>query len=213
MRRSRAGRAGSGGAGGVVIAGRRACEAVGERALPAPRRGGAVWRRYLASPGVSDRLCGGDSTDREIHVRRRLLLPVLLALPLLDPGAASAQAAPAELRWTRVPAAELERYEATVGGVRVNNFTVAVEAGREPAGPATAHEFGVSVANRGADRREVEVQIIGARQDGTPTLAAQIEVDVEPRRNESQRVRFYASEAEVKQTAFYQIRVLTLPDE
>ncbi len=114
MRRSRAGRAGSGGAGGVVIAGRRACEAVGERALPAPRRGGAVWRRYLASPGVSDRLCGGDSTDREIHVRRRLLLPVLLALPLLDPGAASAQAAPAELRWTRVPAAELERYEATV---------------------------------------------------------------------------------------------------
>jgi hypothetical protein len=167
----------------------------------------------LAARGVSDRLRAVDPTDREIHVRRRLLLPVLLALPLLGPSLAAAQSAPGELRWTRVPAAELERYEATIGGVRVNNFTVGLESGRDPAGPATLHEFGVSVANRGAERREVQIQIIGTRQDGTPTLSAEIEVDVEPRRNESQRVRFRAGEEEVKQTAFYQLRILTLADD
>ena len=143
--------------------------------------------------------------------RRALLIAAPFALAALAPATGFAQPTPAELRWTRIPAAELERYEAAIGGVRMNNLAVDIESGTDPAGPATAHEFSVSVANRGADWRHVLVQLVGARADGTPTLSALAEADVEPRRNESLRVRFHAAEDEMKQTAVFHLRVLTLP--
>jgi hypothetical protein len=146
--------------------------------------------------------------------RRRLLIAstlFVLALPAVASAQpASAQPAPAELRWTRIPTAELERYQAAIGGVRLNNFTIGAEAGRESAGPATAQEFGVSVANRGADGRRVILQLVGQRADGTPTFSTETEVSVEPRRNESARASFFAAEEDMQQTAAYHLGVLTL---
>lgn len=147
-----------------------------------------------------------------MHRRALLILAASGAFTLAASslGTAQAQSSPSELRWTRIPAGDLERYEATIGGLRVNNLALGPEAGIEPAGPATAHEFTFTVANRGSAGQRVMVQLVGQRADGTPTLSTLVEVDVEPRRNETGRERFYASEEEVKQTAAYYLRVLAL---
>ncbi|MBW8269257.1 hypothetical protein [Caldovatus aquaticus] len=147
-------------------------------------------------------------------MRRRFLMLVssLACAPaLLLPAAARAQPVPSELPWTRLAPADLDRYEATVGGVRVNNLALGPLADAEAAGPATVQEFTLTAANRGAEWQRVIVEIVGVREDGRPTFTAGADLDVEPRRNETAREQFFAAEEEMKATAAYWLRVLVLP--
>ena len=146
----------------------------------------------------------------EMHVRRRLLLSLLILPSLLAVMPARAQEA-AELRWTRIGKADLERFESSAGNVRVNNLVVEREKDADAAGPATPFEFSASVANRSPDKVRVYLQLIGIKGDGTPTLSCDTYVDVDSRRNESVRETFRAPPGVIEDTAAYFIRALAVP--
>jgi hypothetical protein len=145
------------------------------------------------------------------NVRRRSLTR-LLALPLLLAAAAPAWAQEAtELPWTRVAKADLERFEAAAGGVRVNNLVVELQKDADPAGPATPFELSASVANRSADRLRVYVEMVGVKADGTPTFSCNSSVDVDSRRNDSIRETFRARPGALEETVAYYVRALAVP--
>jgi hypothetical protein len=145
-------------------------------------------------------------------MRRRLFVTIAAIGPALLSGLTQAQAAPpVEQRWSRVLPADLDRFEASFGNVRINNIDLARDASAEANGPATPHDFTVSVANRNPDWRRVIVQIVGARQDGLPTLSAEGQVDVNGRSNDTVRVRLLLNEGDQRATAVYYIRALALP--
>jgi hypothetical protein len=143
-------------------------------------------------------------------LRRRLFVSAcaLIAAAALAP--ARAQDA-AELHWTKVAKADLERFESAAGNVRVNNVVVQKQKDGEGAGPATQFEFSASVANRGGDRVRVYLQIVGVKADGTPTLSCDTYVDVDSRRNESVRETFRAAASAADDAASYWVRALAVP--
>jgi len=143
-------------------------------------------------------------------VRRRLLISGFALLAAVASAPARAQEA-AELRWTKVAKADLERFESSAGSVRVNNLVVEKQKDAEGTGPATQFEFSASVANRGGDRVRVYLQIVGTKADGTPTLSCDTYVDVDPRRNESVRETFRAPASAIDDTGSYWMRALAVP--
>lgn len=143
-------------------------------------------------------------------MHRRALLPMLL-LPLLAAAAPEARADSAtELPWTRVAGDALDRYMAAFGEVRISNLVVEREAGSDPLGPATEFEISASVANRNREWRRVRVQVVGVQADGTPTLSAQGDVDVDGRRNETLRAGFVAPEDALSRTVAYFVRAVSV---
>ena len=141
---------------------------------------------------------------------RRVLIPLLILPFVVVARPASAQEA-AEMKWTRVEKADLDRFEGSAGDVRISNVLLERESGSDPAGIATAYEFSASVANRSKDRMRVLVQIIGVKGDGTPTLAAEDSVAVDARRNDSIRTSLSAPENILDETVAYYVHVLVLP--
>ena len=142
-------------------------------------------------------------------MRRSVSALLILALVALCRPVQAQDAA--ELRWTRVSAADLDRFEGNAGSVRVNNVAVERQAGTDPAGVATAYEFSASVANRGADRVRVYVAIVGVAQDGAPRLAATSSVDVDPRRNEAVRESFKAADGVTREIVAYYVHAVAEP--
>ena len=143
-------------------------------------------------------------------MRRRRLLPFLV-LPILAASLPALAQEAADSGWKRVAKTDLERFDLTAGNVRVNNLVVEREKDSEAAGPATPFEFSASVANRAADRLRIHLQIVGLKADGTPSLASNTYVDVDPRRNESVRETFRAPPGVLEETATYFVRALAAP--
>lgn len=141
--------------------------------------------------------------------RRRVLL--LLIMPVLIWSLPAVAQEAAELKWTRVEKADLDRFEGTAGEVRISNVILERQTGSDPARLATPYEFSASVANRSKDRMRVLVQIVAVKQDGTPTVAAEDSVALDARRNDSIRTTVNAPEEALSETVAYYVHALALP--
>ena len=116
-----------------------------------------------------------------------------------------------EMPWTRVSASELEKFEAKLGDVRVNNFALEKSPRTAAAGSATVHDFSASIANRSKMDARVLVQVVGVRQDATPTLSAEGSVEIEARHTETLRSKTAYPEQATSDTIAYYVRVLATP--
>ncbi|WP_191085808.1 MULTISPECIES: hypothetical protein [Roseococcus] len=117
--------------------------------------------------------------------------------------------------WRRVASSDLEHLDLSGGGMRVNNFMVYAEERAGRASPAEdalrTHLFTVSATRQDEAAREVFVQIVGAREDGTPTVSAAARANFSPRggnRMQALRTQTPTSESEMGQTQSYFIRVI-----
>lgn len=131
------------------------------------------------------------------------LAPTLALAQLYDSG------------WRRIAAGDLEHLELSGAGMRVNNFMVYAEertGQRNTAEDALrTHLFTASATRQENNAREVFVQIVGAREDGTPTVSAAARANFSPQggaRMQAMRSQTPASQAEVEQTRQYHIRMI-----
>ena len=138
----------------------------------------------------------------------RITLTALVFLPLV---ANAQQTTPLEFPWTLVASPDLEKFEVKVGDLRINNIALERASRKAPAGAATVHEFSASIANRSKADLHVLVQVIGLKQDKTPTLSSEGNIDVENKHTETVRSFAAFSQQAISETAFYYIRVLATP--
>ena len=137
-----------------------------------------------------------------------------LTLFLLLPWMAFAQSGAAdEYPWTRIPAPELDKFEARLGDVRVNNFVLEQASRASPTSAATLYELSAAVANRSKVDRHVVVQVIGLKADATPSLLSDANLDIENRHSETLRSTLMVPEHAVSDTVAYYIRVLSMPQD
>ncbi len=116
-----------------------------------------------------------------------------------------------ETSWTRVPAAEFEKFEAKLGEIRVNNFALERSPRTAAAGSATVHDFSASIANRSKMDAHILIQVVGVKQDATPTLSAEGSAEIEARHTETLRSKTAYPEQAISDTVAYYVRVLATP--
>ena len=135
----------------------------------------------------------------------------MLCSMFLISAARAEKIAVVEMPWTRVPAAELEKFEAKLGEIRVNNFALEKSPRTVAAGSAAVHDFSASIANRSKMDAHVLVQVVGVQQDASPTLSAEGSVDIEARHTETLRSTTAYPEQATMDTIAYYVRVLATP--
>lgn len=143
-----------------------------------------------------------------------MMRAMILALGLaLAPSLAFAQLY--DSGWRRISASDLEHLELSGGGMRVNNFMVYAEerAGRRspPEDALRTHLFTASATRQEDTAREVFIQIVGAQEDGTPTVSAAARANFSPQggaRMQALRSQTPARQAEIERTRDYHIRMI-----
>lgn len=138
---------------------------------------------------------------------------IALALTLALPRIALAQLY--DSGWSRIAVGDLEQLELNGGGIRVNNFLVHPEqrSGRQapPEEALRTFLFSASTIRQQDKAREVFIQVIGMRENGTPTLSTAGRATFNStggRQAQQVQSRSPASAAEMAETQSYFVRII-----